>query len=93
MSDPETKEKRSKRFLKDESHIKNRLRTVKSLHLDTKRYEREPHRLCDNIHLSCGNSNCVMCGNPRKMWKEKTMQERSFEQNKLWDSYKDEAEV
>lgn len=93
MSDPETKEKRSKRLHHNETHIKKRFRQMKSLRSDTHLYEREPHRLCDNGWSNCGNSNCVMCGNPRKFFNEKTIQERSFEQNKLWDSYRDEAEV
>ena len=30
---------------------------------------------------NCGNPNCVMCGNPRKTFKEKTIQEKRLEQN------------
>jgi len=30
--------------------------------------------------LTCGNRNCVMCGNPRKMFLELTIQEKSFNQ-------------
>lgn len=35
--------------------------------------------------MTCGDSNCVMCGNPRKFFKEETMQEKSHKQMKLWD--------
>ncbi len=31
--------------------------------------------------MDCGNSNCVICGNPRKTYKEKTIQEKRLEQN------------
>ena len=31
--------------------------------------------------VTCGNPDCVMCGNPRKMWNEKTIQEKRFEQD------------
>ncbi len=31
--------------------------------------------------LNCGDPNCVMCGNPRKFWNQKTIQEKRFEQS------------
>jgi hypothetical protein len=31
--------------------------------------------------MNCGNPNCVMCANPRKVFKEKTIQEKRLEQN------------
>jgi hypothetical protein len=37
--------------------------------------------------MNCGNPNCHMCGNPRKIWKEKTIQEKRFEQT---EKYKEE---
>jgi hypothetical protein len=36
--------------------------------------------------LDCGNPNCVMCANPRKVWKEKTIQEKRFEQTEKFDN-------
>ena len=85
MSDPDTKEKRSKRLHHTQSQIKKRLRIRKDLHTSTAEIERHPHKLYTNIGLSCGNSNCVMCGNPRKFWKDETIQEKSFKQDALWD--------
>jgi hypothetical protein len=35
--------------------------------------------------MTCGDSNCVMCGNPRKFRNEETMQEKTHKQMKLWD--------
>jgi hypothetical protein len=32
---------------------------------------------------TCGDSNCVMCGNPRKFWGEPTIQEKRFDQKEL----------
>lgn len=90
MSDSDTKEKRSKRIHTMESHIKKRLRTRKALHSSTEEIERQPHKLYTNIGLSCGNSNCVMCGNPRKFWKDETIQEKSFKQDRLWEDNKQE---
>jgi len=34
--------------------------------------------------LTCGNSRCVLCSNPRKIWGEKTVQEKSIEQRQLY---------
>lgn len=90
MSDSDTKEKRSKRIHSMESHIKKRLRTRKALYSSTEEIERNPHKLYANIGLSCGNSNCVMCGNPRKFWKDETIQEKSFKQDRLWEDNKQE---
>ena len=45
---------------------------------------REPHTLQDHSAVTCGDSNCVMCGNPRKFFKDPTVQEKSFDQKQLW---------
>ena len=42
------------------------------------------HRLSKIHATTCGNSNCFMCGNPRKFFQERTLQERSFEQTQGW---------
>lgn len=34
--------------------------------------------------MTCGDSNCAMCGNPRKFFGEETIQERSFKQTDSW---------
>ena len=39
------------------------------------------HRLSKQHVASCGNSNCYMCGNPRKFFKEVTIQEKRFAQD------------
>jgi len=39
------------------------------------------HRLSKQHVASCGNSNCAMCGNPRKFFKEVTIQEKRFAQD------------
>lgn len=43
----------------------------------------EPHRLEKRHAMTCGNSNCVMCGNPRKFFGERTIQERKLFQPEL----------
>ena len=47
------------------------------------------HRYHKKNALNCGDSNCVMCGNPRKFFGEKTMQERKFECQAVIDERKD----
>jgi hypothetical protein len=42
------------------------------------------HRFAKIHAMTCGNSNCAMCGNPRKFFNERTRQERSFEQTRGW---------
>lgn len=41
----------------------------------------QPHRYHKRSGMTCGNSNCVMCGNPRKFWKERTIQEKRMMQD------------
>lgn len=36
--------------------------------------------------LTCGNPDCHMCGNPRKVWKELTVQEKRMYQERLYGS-------
>ena len=42
------------------------------------------HRLSKIHATTCGDSHCAMCGNPRKFFKQKTIQEKSFEQTARW---------
>lgn len=35
-----------------------------------------PHRYHKVSGVTCGDSRCFMCGNPRKFFKERTMQEK-----------------
>lgn len=88
MSDEYVKEKHSKRLHDDETHIKKRQKLLKAKstylwpeHVATK----QPHRLHKVSGMNCGNPNCVMCGNPRKMFKELTIQEQKFYQDKLYN--------
>lgn len=86
MSNPEDKEKRSKRLHKEESAIKKQQKIALQHGLDRKEVEREPHRFAKHHVMDCGDPDCVMCGNPRKFFKEKTKQEKSFEQTDKWQS-------
>lgn len=81
MSDEITKEKRSKRIYSDEVKSKKQLKIAKEFGMP----EQEVHRYAKKHAMNCGNPNCVMCGNPRKFFGEKTIQEQRFEQLKLWN--------
>ena len=80
MSDENTKVKRSRRIHSDKVKSKKQVKIAKQFGLDNV----EAHRYNKKHALNCGNPNCVMCGNPRKFFGEKTIQEQRFEQLELW---------
>jgi hypothetical protein len=73
VSDVEHRLKHSKRLANDERYIAKQMRIAKRFGL---RNNRVGHRLHKLNAVTCGNSNCVMCGNPRKFFSELTMQEK-----------------
>lgn len=77
MSTEEDKFKHSKRLLKDENAVKKQTKIAKAHGFPTG----PEHRLTKVHAMTCGDSNCVMCGNPRKFWGEKTIQEQRAEQD------------
>ena len=75
MSNDEDKIKHSKRLLKDNNAIAKQVKIAKSHGVPV-----------DNVHgfakhhaMDCGQPACTICGNRRKVWGEKTMQEKKFE--------------
>jgi len=83
MSDEYSKEKKAKRIHDDERAIARQVRIAKDLHMDKNgrwKYIEQPHRNHKKHILNCGDPRCYMCGNPRKFFKEKTIQEKRFEQ-------------
>lgn len=83
MSDDITKEKHSRRLHKEESAIKRQVKIAKSHHVPDSQMA-ESHRYHKHHAMNCGNPQCVMCANPRKTFKEKTIQEKRFEQTEKW---------
>ena len=86
MSDEISKKRHSRRLQLDENAINKQVRIAKdyNMHQNGKwKYIEQPHRNHKKHILNCGDSHCTMCGNPRKWFKEKTMQEKRFEQRKL----------
>lgn len=91
--DDETKEskyKHSKRIQQKENHIKKQVQLAKnygyhklSSSMSKMPFMTQPHRHHKTKIFNCGDPHCYMCGNPRKFFGEKTMQEKKFEQKKL----------
>lgn len=72
------KEKRQKRFQQKTRHIDRQLDIAK-----TNRHwyynDNNKHKLHKRHAMDCGTPGCYMCANPRRTWKEKTLQEVKFE--------------
>ena len=77
MSHEEEKLKHSKRILKTDNAVKKQVKIAKSAGSDIS----QPHKFAKVHAMNCGNPKCVMCANPRKVFKEKTIQEKRLEQN------------
>lgn len=84
MSNEESKLAHGRRIQQKNRHIARqvRIRQAHKFPNPTKdgRIEK-PHRYHKTSGVTCGDSRCAMCGNPRKFFKEKTMQEKRFEQD------------
>ena len=77
MSNPDDKEKRSKRLHKEESAIKKQQKIALQHGVDRKEVEREPHRFAKHKAMDCGAPDCALCGNPRHIHKHsETKQEK-----------------
>jgi hypothetical protein len=79
MSHEDDKFKHSKRLQNDEVKVQKQVKIAKVYGITVN----EPHKLVKKHALNCGNPNCVMCMNPRKAFKEKTIQEKRFDQRKV----------
>ena len=88
MSDDIAKYKNSKRRHKDEVAIEKQVQLAKNYGyhktdsgMQKWKYLTQPHRNHKKHIFNCGDPHCYMCGNPRKWFKEKTIQEKRFEQD------------
>lgn len=72
-----TKDKRQDRFLQKNRHIQRQIKIAKTCGL--KSVLEEPHRLHKKAAMDCGNPRCFVCGNTRKIFGDKTMQEQKFD--------------
>lgn len=76
----ESKFRHSKRILQKKSYVEKQVKIAKQKNVPVD----EPHRLQDHAVMNCGNPKCILCKNPRKIFKEKTIKEKSFEQTAAW---------
>lgn len=81
MSDDISKVSHSKRIHQKQNYVKKQTKIAKAHNIPVD----EPHRLQDHAAMNCGIPNCIMCSNPRKIWKEKTIQEKKFDQTLNWE--------
>lgn len=76
MSNEDQKTKHSKRIHQKKSYINKQVKIAKAHHIPVE----EPHMFAKHAAMDCGISDCPVCSNPRKLYKEKTIQEKRFEQ-------------
>ncbi len=74
MSFEEDRNKRNKRIQSKQNAIKKQTKIAKTNGLDVT----QPHKFAKHHAMDCGNPKCMLCGNPRKLYKEPTIQEESF---------------
>jgi len=77
MSNEVDKFKSSRRRLKDENAVKRQTEIARAHQapIDT------PHKFAKHHAMNCGIPNCVMCGNPRRIFNEPTIQEQRMMQD------------
>jgi hypothetical protein len=81
MSNENDKFRHSKRLHKEESAIQRQVDILKHYVSETHPQLKQPHRLSKKHGMNCGNPSCILCANPRKVFKDLTIQEKRFNQN------------
>ncbi len=78
MSHDQSRFKNSQRRYQDEVAVQKQLTIAKSAsYSDDHRMIKQPHRMVKHHALDCGRPQCMLCGNPRKLHKDKlTVQEK-----------------
>jgi len=72
----------SQRRHRDETAVKKQVKIAKAHGLTNKdKAVKEPHRLAKHHAMDCGQPGCMLCGNPRKIFKERTAQEKRMYQD------------
>ncbi len=77
MSNDQDKFKNSKRRHADETAVKRQTKIAKDYGIPFT----EPHKFAKHHATNCGNPSCVLCANPRKTFKELTIQEQRLFQD------------
>lgn len=82
MSNELAKYLNSRRRFRDETAVKKQVKIAKAHGLTSKdKAVKEPHRLAKHHAMDCGQPGCMLCGNPRKIFKERTAQEKRLFQD------------
>jgi hypothetical protein len=72
----------SRRRFRDETAVKKQVKIAKAHGLTSRdKAVKEPHRLAKHHAMDCGQPGCMLCGNPRKIFKERTAQEKRLFQD------------
>ena len=75
MSDEQQRIKHSRRISRTRDAEMRQVRIARAHGISVKEY----HRYAKHHAMNCGRSNCLICTNPRRTWREKTIQEQKFE--------------
>lgn len=78
MSNDHDKVKHSRRISKTRDAEIRQIRIARAHGITVKEY----HRYAKHHAMNCGRPHCLLCGNPRRIWREKTIQEQRDEQRK-----------
>ena len=84
MSKEEDKIKHSKRIHANKVAVRKQIKIAKTYGMQVD--SSEAHRYAKHHALDCGIPDCPMCSNPRRIFSEKTKQEKSFEQTDKWQT-------
>jgi hypothetical protein len=77
MSHSQDKIKASRRRLCDENAVQRQTKIAQIHGAPTD----EPHRFVKHHAMNCGQPGCILCSNPRRIFKQKTIQEKRMYQN------------
>ena len=78
MSDAQDRIKHSRRISKTRDAEIRQVKIARAHGVTVKEY----HRYAKHHAMNCGRPHCLLCGNPRRIWREKTIQEQRNEQRK-----------
>lgn len=82
MSNEFAKFKNSQRRHKTDVAIARQVKIAKQHGLGfSDKVIKQPHRHAKHHAMDCGQPGCMMCGNPRKLFKEQTAQEKRMFQD------------
>ena len=82
MSNEQAKFLNSRRRHKNDVAIARQVRIAKQHGLGFHdQVIKEPHRLAKHHTMDCGQPGCMLCGNPRKVFKQRTAQEKRMYQD------------